>query len=286
MVWFLVVPGTRQSINASANKQVTDANSKMASEASKVQGLEDEISDYQAKVDAANQTMEEANAKAESYEELLAAADLYISNPNNQAQAAEALGEIKAESLSGAAQDLYDHMMEAISDYVYNDAINAANTAYTNKNYQEAIEQYEKALEAKPGDEWALLYLGHAYYAVQDTANADDVFNELIQKYPAREAEVRPYISGTSSGGTRRSGDDSQDTVGGDNAGDEDSREPGSGNGAGDEDDQGTGSGNGAGDEGGQGTGSGDNAGDEDSREPGSSGDIDRTGGGRLGFVE
>ena len=286
VVWFLVVPGTRQSINASANKQVTDANSKMASEASKVQGLEDEISDYQAKVDAANQTMEEANAKAESYEELLAAADLYISNPNNQAQAAEALGEIKAESLSGAAQDLYDHMMEAISDYVYNDAINAANTAYTNKNYQEAIEQYEKALEAKPGDEWALLYLGHAYYAVQDTANADDVFNELIQKYPAREAEVRPYISGTSSGGTRRSGDDSQDTVGGDNAGDEDSREPGSGNGAGDEDGQGTGSGNGAGDEGGQGTGSGDNAGDEDSQEPGSSGDIDRTGGGRLGFVE
>ncbi len=79
---------------------------------------------------------------------------------------------------------------------------------------------------------------------MQDTANADDVFNELIQKYPAREAEVRPYISGTSSGGTRRSGDDSQDTVGGDNAG------------------------------------------DEDSREPGSSGDIDRTGGGRLGFVE
>ena len=49
---------------------------------------------------------------------------------------------------------------------------------------------------------------------------------------------------------------------------------------------QGTGSGNDAGDEGGQGTGSGDNAGDEDSREPGSSGDIDRTGGGRLGFVE
>ena len=66
VVWFLVVPGTRQSINASANKQVTDANSKMASEASKVQGLEDEISDYQAKVDAANQTMEETIRK--SYE--------------------------------------------------------------------------------------------------------------------------------------------------------------------------------------------------------------------------
>lgn len=285
VVWFLVVPGTRQSINASANKQVTDANSKMASEASKVQGLEDEISDYQAKIDAANQTMQEANAKADSYEELLAAADLYISNPNNQAQAAEALGEIKAESLSGAALDLYDHMMEAISDYVYNDAINAANTAYTNRNYQEAIEQYEKALEAKPGDEWALLYLGHAYYAVQDTANADDVFNELIQKYPAREAEVRPYISGTSASGTRQRGNGGQDTGDGDNAGDEAGQGTG-GDSAGDEAGQGAGGGNGTGDEAGQGAGSGDNAGDEAGQEPGSGGDIDRTGGGRLGFVE
>ena len=71
IVWFLVVPGTKQNIYQEANKQVTDANTKMASEVSRVQGLEQEIEDYKAKVEEANATMEEANAKADSYEELL-----------------------------------------------------------------------------------------------------------------------------------------------------------------------------------------------------------------------
>lgn len=255
IVWFLVVPGTKQSINASANKQVTDANSKMASEASKVQGLEEEIAGYQEKIDEANQTMREANEKADSYEELLAAADLYITNPANQSQAADALGEIDAKSLTGAAKDLYDHMMEAISDYVYNDAVNAANTAYTNRNYEEAITQYKKALEAKPGDEWALLYLGHSYYQSGDTANANTAFQELIQKYPARSAEVQPYMTGSTTGNPN-GGEQSGDTQG-------EGQQPE-----------------------GEGTGGQEPSGEETGSGTGNGGDVDITGGGRLGVVQ
>lgn len=265
IVWFLVVPGTKQSIHASVNKQVTEANSKMAAEAARVQGLEDEIEDYQAKIDEANQTMQEANEKAESYEELLAAADLYVTNPGSQAQAAEALSEIEEDSLTGSAKDLYEHMMETISDYVYNDAINAANTAYTNRNFEEAIIQYQKALEAKPGDEWALLYLGHSYFQTGDKAKADSAFQELIQKYPAREAEVRPYITGAAGGNT------GEDTQGGNGTQPEDGTQ--NGNGAQPED--GTQSGDGTqpedGTQGENGTGN---------------GDVDITGGGRLGIVQ
>ena len=209
IVWFLVVPGTKESINASANKQVTDANSKMASEVSKVQGLEDEIEGYKSKVEEANKTMEEANQKAESYEELLSAADLYISNPDNQSLAAEALGNIDADSLTGAAKDLYDHLMESISDYVYSDAFEAGNTAYVAGNFAEAINHYKKALDAKPGDEEALYYLGHSYYASNDTKNADTTFREFAQKFPARAAEVEGFISSTT---PRAAGSENQET--------------------------------------------------------------------------
>ncbi|MEE0420521.1 MAG: tetratricopeptide repeat protein [Lachnospiraceae bacterium] len=203
IVWFLVVPGTKQNIYQEANKQVTDANTKMASEVSRVQGLEQEIEDYKAKVEEANATMEEANAKADSYEELLGAADLFVTNPNSQAQAAEALAEIDAGSLSGSAKDLYDHLMEAISDYVYSDAVGAGDTAYMSGDYRAAIEHYEKAVEAKPDDAHALQYLGISYYQIKDTTNADRVLNEFIQKFPARAAEVQAYISGNG-GGTRQ----------------------------------------------------------------------------------
>ena len=269
IVWFLVVPGTKQTINASANKQVTEANSKMAAEASRVQGLEDEIAGYQEKIDAANQTMQEANEKADSYEELLAAADLYIMNPTSQAQAAEALGEIQADSLTGSAKDLYDHMMEAISDYVYNDAVNAANTAYTNRNFEEAITQYTKALEAKPGDEWALLYLGHSYYQAGKTAKADSTFQELVQKYPARQAEVQPYITGTA--GENGGQEDGEGTQTGEDPQGAEGTQPEDGT-QGAEDTQPE-----DGTQGAEGTQP------EDGTQTGDNNDIDRTGGGRLG---
>ena len=198
IVWFLVVPGTRQRINAEANTQVTDANTKMAAEASKVGDLEKEIEGYQAKVDQANEIKEEANAKADSYEELLAAADLYVSNEGSQALAAEALNAIDENSLNGAAKTLYDNLLAAIGDYVYNDAKNAGDVAYVAQNYKEAIEQYQKAVDAKPDDAEALKYLGFSYYQVGDTENADKVFNEFIQKFPAKAAEVQGFISNPS----------------------------------------------------------------------------------------
>ena len=214
IVWFLVVPGTKQNIHQEANKQVTDANTKMASEVSRVQGLEQEIEDYKAKVEEANATMEEANAKADSYEELLGAADLFVTNPNSQSQAAEALAEIDAGSLSGSAKELYDHLMEAISDYVYSDAVAAGDTAYMSGDYRAAIEHYEKAVEAKPDDAHALQYLGISYYQIKDTTNADRVLNEFIQKFPARAAEVQAYI-GSAGGGTQQGNAGNSGGVGG-----------------------------------------------------------------------
>ena len=128
---------------------------------------------------------------------------MFVTNPNSQAQAAEALAEIDAGSLSGSAKDLYDHLMEAISDYVYSDAVGAGDTAYMSGDYRAAIEHYEKAVEAKPDDAHALQYLGISYYQIKDTTNADRVLNEFIQKFPARAAEVQAYISGNG-GGTRQ----------------------------------------------------------------------------------
>ena len=55
IVWFLVVPANRQEVNDEANRQVTDANTKLASEAARAQDLQDEIDGYKSQVDSANQ---------------------------------------------------------------------------------------------------------------------------------------------------------------------------------------------------------------------------------------
>lgn len=208
IIYFLVVPGTRQSINESANKQVTDANSKMAAEVARVQGLEQEIEDYKDQIQEAKNTMDEADQKAESYEEILSAAKLYVDG--DQTGVAEALTNVDESSMTGTGKELYDALKEAVGDAVYQAARNAADTAYVQKDYDTAIENYQKALDAKEDDYEAMLYLGFSYFGKGDTANSNKIFKEIVQKYPAQAASVQSYITEEESEGTQESEEGTQ----------------------------------------------------------------------------
>ena len=179
VVWFLVVPSTRQSIYADANSQVTDANTKMAAQVSKVQGLEEEIADYQSKVDEANKVKDEANKKAESYEDILEAANYYIAN--DMTKAADALNQISEDSMTGKGKELYTSLKTALSDYVFNEAYAAGATAYAAGDYQKAIEQLKKATEAKPDDFNAWYYLAFSYRNTNDMEKANKAFKGISE---------------------------------------------------------------------------------------------------------
>mgnify|MGYP005798252475 CR=1 FL=1 len=193
IVYFLIVPGTKQSIHESANQQVTAANSKMAAEAARVQGLQEEIEAYQAKVQEAEDTMDEADRKAESYDEILAAAKLYLDG--DQTGVAESLASIDQDTMSGAGKELYDALSEAVGDAVYQAARSVADTAYLQGDYDTAVENYLKALDAKEDDYEAMLYLGFSYYRQGDTAKSNEIFQEIVQKFPAQAATVQGYIT-------------------------------------------------------------------------------------------
>ena len=200
IVWFLVVPSTKQSIYQDANQQITDANSKMASQAAQVSGLNQEIEDYKAKVEEAQKTMDAADKKASSYEKILEAANKYLAE--DQSGAAQALGEVDAESMTGAGKDLYDTLNTGLKTYMYSTFTSAADTAYVAGDYKTAIENYQKAIAADPDQEYALYFLGHAYYNSGDTANANKTFKEYMEKFPGSEraSEVQTYISDAATG--------------------------------------------------------------------------------------
>ena len=74
--------------------------------------------------------------------------------------------------------------------------------AYVAGDYATAIENYQKAVEADPDQEYALYFLGHAYYNSGDTANANKTFKEYMEKFPGSEraSEVQTYISDAATG--------------------------------------------------------------------------------------
>lgn len=195
IVWFLAVPAIKQSVNQTATKQVTEANTKLASENASNVKLQEEIDGYQAKVDAANKTMDEAKAKATGYEDLLKSANLLIKG--DQTGAASALSNVDAKSLDGSAKELYEQIMAGVKDALYAEQYSKGSTAYAAGDYKTAIEQLTLASQTDPESWNAMYYLAFAYYNTQDTTNADKIFKQLLEKFPAESAanNINGYIS-------------------------------------------------------------------------------------------
>ncbi|MCD7882790.1 MAG: tetratricopeptide repeat protein [Lachnospiraceae bacterium] len=203
IVWFLIVPANKQAVNDEANRQVTEANAKLATVQVEAEELQEEIDGYLEQVAEAEEDRDAALAKVESYDELLAIAEQYVGG--DESGAAEALLNLSSDAYEDNALALYESLSSAVSSSLFTQYYNSGTTAYVQKDYQSAAEDLEKAVEADPDREQsnhynALLYLGMAYYYLGDRDSADEVFYEIIEYYPSNASVIEGYISSSSSG--------------------------------------------------------------------------------------
>ena len=203
VVWFLVVPASRQAIRDSANQQVTDANTELAAQTARLQDLQEEVDGYVARADSADQERDKALEKAASYEDLLAVASLYVNG--EQTSAADALSGLKADQFDGSAKTLYENLLGAVSSSMFSQYYSAGTTAYVAGDYATAAEQLQKAVEADPDNTNsmhydAMYYLAFAYYNMGNTDMSNDLFSQIITMYPSQASAVQGYIVQNSSG--------------------------------------------------------------------------------------
>ena len=202
IVWFLVVPANRQTVNDEANQQVTDANTKLASESARVQELEDEIDGYLQQVEEANQEQEDADAKVQSYEDLLGIANLYVSG--DQSSAASMIAALDAEAFEGNAKTLYESLNGAVQSSLFTEYYNAGTQAYAGGDYTTAQPSFSWR--------WTRIRTGRTptmprrcFTLASPTTiwgiirQSDSAFNQFSTYYPDRASEVQPYIVGGSS---------------------------------------------------------------------------------------
>ncbi|MDD6325104.1 MAG: tetratricopeptide repeat protein [Lachnospiraceae bacterium] len=215
IVWFLVVPANRQEVNDEANRQVTDANTKLASEAARAQDLQDEIDGYKSQVDSANQDKEDALKKAQSYDDLLAAVNKYVSG--DVSGASTAVAALDASDFEGNAKTLYDSMASAVGTSLFSQYYNTGATAYLAGDYTTAADQLQKAVDAdterKSSDyAQAMLCLGISYYQLGQQDKANEILNKFIEYYPNQASQAQGYIT---SGSSKTSGNNNAADVSG-----------------------------------------------------------------------
>ena len=209
IVWFLTVPAIRQGANDKANKQVSDANTSLATVTATVQDLQDEVDSANANTDTAKKEAQSANERVASYTELLKVADLYVKG--DQTKTVAALGELNGDDFDSEGKQLYDDLTAMVGDALFNQYYTEGTSAYVAGNYQEAAKQLQMAIDSDAEGKSeryydALYYLGFAYMNAGDSARADEVFKKFQDKYPASAAMVAPYLSGGQTAVTDTSG--------------------------------------------------------------------------------
>ncbi len=215
IVWFLVVPSNRQSINNTANRQVTDANSKLAAVQVQANELQGEIDGYVEQAEEAESERDEALDKAQNYDELMSAANQYILG--NSTQAADEMINLNADLFDGNAKELYDALSGSVASGMFAQYYNEGTNEYAQEDYKAAAEDLEKAIDLDPDREQpdhynAMLYLGMSYYYLGETTRSDKVFNDIINYYPEYESVVQGYI--TSNGTQENTAADTLDLSG------------------------------------------------------------------------
>ncbi len=203
IVWFLTVPAIRQGANDKANKQVSDANTSLATVTATVQDLQDEVDSANSNTETAKQEAKSANDRVDSYTELLKVADLYVQG--DQTKTVEALGELNADDFDGEGRKLFDDLTAMVGDALFNQYYTEGTSAYVAGNYAEAAKQLQMAIDSDENGESeryydALYYLGFAYMNAGDTEKANEIFAEFAQRYPDSASIVQPYMTGSSSG--------------------------------------------------------------------------------------
>lgn len=184
---FLFLPNIKQQAKSDANESLKVANDTISTKEQTISSLENKVEDMTKEVEDAKAEAEGAESKLTSYEQLLNA---YISYTGDDVDAAgTALGQVKAEDLSGNAKTIYDDVNAKVNEKFLALAYQEGYKAYTRGDYTTAIEKLGKVVEMDETyqDGNGVFYLAQSYRKVEDVQNALTYYQKLIEQCPGTE---------------------------------------------------------------------------------------------------
>lgn len=207
IVYFLVVPSIRASINSNANQSVTSANEQLAQQNATVDSLKAEIESLNAKVNSYESADAQESTLTEDYVQMLTAYQKIQEEDLDAAK--EAIDKVDDSVLDDDMKTVYNELKvlayagELETDY------QTAVTAYQQQDFASAIESFESIVELDETyqDGAALYYLAAAYYQNGDTDKAVTTYKRVINLFPDTQYAVESQsmvdaIEADSSSGT------------------------------------------------------------------------------------
>lgn len=195
VVWFLLVPSLKQTINRNANEKIVEYSNTMASQEAQINEYKEQMEASDQTVASAQQQISEAEETVAAYENLLKAYEAY--QAEDYEKAANALEGMNTERLSVDAKTVYDEIYDNIKETMFAQFSYDGQEAFDRKDYATTIDKLTKAKAINDEDYTVLNVLAHAYRCSGQKDQAIATFQEIIDKYPGtrRATSAQNFIN-------------------------------------------------------------------------------------------
>ncbi len=205
IMWFLVVPAKVQAEKTDINKSLVDVSDQLTAKSAsidelekRVEALQKENTDLQSQLDGytGNDGVLKAN------DSLMQACQKYMSEPEAVLETADILKNIDETYINGkdTSEDfksLYEFLHSEVSVKAAGEYLKSGLSALKKNDFATAISDLTKSYETDNTNVEALYNLAHAYRKSENVSKADELYNEVITKFPDTDyaANAKGYIS-------------------------------------------------------------------------------------------
>lgn len=187
LVYFIVTPARISSVTSKVNDTKVEYNQKIAIKNSTISELQNQVetlkSDKKKLKTSLAQYTGTGNTISSNYSNLLEAVQYFIAKDYTKSATALENVDSKMKMDSESFTSVYNTLNSNLSSKVEQLAFNAGMDAYESANYNEAIKQFTKALDANAENDEAMYYLGYSYRRKGDSKNAKKWFKEIVDKH-------------------------------------------------------------------------------------------------------
>ena len=187
LVYFIVTPARISSVTSKVNDTKVEYNQKIAIKNSTISELQNQVetlkSDKKKLKTSLAQYTGTGNTISSNYSNLLEAVQYFIAKDYTKSATALENVDSKMKMDSESFTSVYNTLNSNLSSKVEQLAFNAGMDAYESADYNEAIKQFTKALDANAENDEAMYYLGYSYRRKGDSKNAKKWFKEIVDKH-------------------------------------------------------------------------------------------------------
>lgn len=198
MTVFLILPARIQAVRDNVSEQLKTVSEQLAAESATTNDLQQKLETLQRENNDLYKELENyvgTDGTIQTMDNMLAAVNGYLQDPEDVEQVAEYLesirGEVNLEETSEAFQAVYQSLLTAVGPSVAQTYYDDGMTAYRQEVYADAIRNLEKAYIYDSENIDVVYNLANAYYRNEDYENAAVYYQLVVDNFPGTERAGR-----------------------------------------------------------------------------------------------